>query len=113
MERFRSDCYGLLDSFGDARRHTAADAAQLTLKLANPSFARVGANHFPNRIVGKINIAGFETIFRNLPRNQVSLGNRQLLFFDVARQFQNLHSVAQRAWHVIEHVRRGDEQYLS
>ena len=107
------DSYSLLESIRDPRCYTPADSSQLTLQLAHSGLACIGPDNFPNRFVSKSNLSGFKTIFRNLPGNEISLGNSQLLVLDVSRQFQDLHSVTQRAWNGIEHVSRGDEQYLT
>src|SRR5918996_1248722 len=79
-ERFFIDSYNLFKPIRDARCHTAARSSQLTLKLANPGFACVGPDNFPNCVVSKSNLSGFKTVFRNLPRNEVAFGDSQLIF---------------------------------
>ena len=53
-----------------------------------------------------------DSVLLDLPRNQVLECDVHLLFFRVALQLDDLHAVAQRIGHGIEHVRRRDEQHL-
>src|SRR4029453_4514408 len=94
-ERFFIDSYNLFKPIGDPRCYTAADSSQLALKLAHSRFTCVGPDNFPNRVVRKSNLCGFKTVFRNLSRNEVSLGDSQLIFLGVSRQFKDLMATTQ------------------
>ena len=53
-----------------------------------------------------------EAVLRDLPRHQVAEGDDHLLLLGVAFQRDDLHAVAQRVGHGVEHVGGGDEQDL-
>ena len=75
--------------------------------------ARVAPHDETHRGVLELNI-GFrvQTVFRGLPRNQVAARDDHLLLLGVALQRDDLHAVAQRVGHRVEHVGGGDEEHL-
>jgi hypothetical protein len=81
--------------------------------LADAGLSSVGSDNFPDRLVGKNNLFGFQSVFHRLPWDEKTFGDGQLIILDVAGQFQNFHAIAQRAGDCIEDVCRRYEHYLA
>ena len=110
---FRRDDHFLGLVFGDAPRLFARDRGDLALQVAHARFPREAVNDFPEPLVGEGDLlVDSEAVLRGLLRDQVLVGNVQLLFSRVARQFDDFHAVPQRLGDGIHPVRRGDEQDL-
>ena len=110
---FRCNDHLLRLAFGDAPRLFARDRCDLAFQVADARFAREAVNELAQSFVGEFDLLRyFHPVFRRLLRNQVSVCNVELLFTRIARQFDNLHTVAQRLRDGIHPVRRGDEQNL-
>ncbi len=98
--------------FDHAARHLAADVAELALKIAHASLARVVANDFENRIVLEDNVLLTQAGLLALLFDQILLGDFELFLLGVALQLQNLHAVLQGRRDGMQHVGRGHEQHL-
>ena len=110
---FGADRHRLGLALGEAPRHLAGDAAQRALQLAHARLARVTADDVPQRLVGRIcNCSARQAGLLQLPREQIALGDLDLLLLAVAGQPQNLHAVQQRPRDRVERVRRRDEEHL-
>src|SRR5579862_4684363 len=90
----------------------AADGPNRPLQAAHTSLPRVVTNHIAQRRFGKFDLIGGNSVLFNLPGNEISIRNMQLLFLAVALQFDDLHTIAQRLGNWIEHVRGRNEQHL-
>src|SRR2546423_1569672 len=110
---FRRNDHFLGLVFGDAPRLFARDRCDLALQVAHARFPREAVNDFPEPLVGEGDLlVDSEAVLRGLLRDQVLVGNVQLLFSRVAGQFDDFHAVPQRLGDGIHPVRRGDEQDL-
>jgi len=69
-------------------------------------------NDVADSFFGKLDLLRRDSVFLNLPRNQILKRNVDLLFFGVALKFDDLHAIAQRLRDGIEHVCRGNEEHL-
>ena len=101
-----------LVAFGAAARDLAAERADLALEVADAGFARVAANHLPQRVVGERDVLRRQAVVLDLLVDQVIARDLQLLFLGVAGELEHFHAVAQRRRNRIEHVRGRDEQHL-
>ena len=99
-------------AFDHAPRFLAADGADDLLEFADAGFARVVANQVAHRVLGKLDLLRRDPVFLDLARNQVAVGDVQLLLFAVALERNDFHAVQQRRRHGVEHVGGADEQHL-
>ncbi len=90
----------------------AAHGADLALQVADARLARVVLDHLKQAGVREADLRGLEAVLLDLPRQQVALGDLQLLEVRVARQLDDLHAVEQRPRDGVQHVGRGDEHHL-
>ena len=98
--------------FRQAARLLAADGADGAFQVAHSRLARVVTDDVADRFFRKFDLLLRDSVFLDLPRDQVLERDVNLFFLGVALQFDNLHAVAQRLGDRIEHVRGGDEQHL-
>ena len=93
----------------DLARDLAADRADLALELADAGLARVAGDDLAQRRVGDLRPGPLQPVALDLARDEVALGDLELLVLGVARDVDDLHPVQQRAGDAIEVVRGADE----
>ncbi len=98
---------GLRDPHGDVPAHSADQPFQ----IAHTRFARVVADHHPDRVLGDLAPFGGKPIRVELALEQIAPGDFQLLVLGVAGELNHLHAVAHRAGNGVEHVGGGDEHH--
>src|SRR5581483_5130823 len=110
----RGLAYDLLSlaSGDDVPGNLAADAADLALEVAHAGLMGVLADQMAQRPGGEPQLPRLQTVLFQLLGHQELPADVQLLLFDVARQLDNLHAVAQRGDDRVEDVGGGDEQHL-
>ena len=110
---FRCDDHLFRLVFGNAPRLFPSDRRDLSLQVAHAGFPREAVDDFLQARVCKVDLfADFQAMFRGLLRDQILVRDVQLLLARVARQFDDLHAVAQRFRDGIHPVGRGNEQHL-
>ena len=75
--------------------HLAAHFADFPFQITQTGFTSVFGDNFTDCFIIKTNVLCFKTVFLNLTRNQIALGNLQLFLLGVTGQINNLHPVAQ------------------
>ena len=91
----------------------AQQRADVALERADARLARVVADRCAGRRPSSIvTSSGSRPLRRLLARDQVALGDRDLLVLGVAVEADHLEPVEQRRRDLVGHVRRGDEQHL-
>ena len=70
------------------------------------------ADDVADRLFGKFDLLRRDSVFLDLPRNQILEGDVNFLFLGVTLKLNNLHAVAQGLGDRIEHIRGGNEQHL-
>src|SRR5204863_5395181 len=93
-------------------RDFAGEGTDLPLQLPHAGFMRVVLNQPFQGRVRKFYPAALESVFFELARNEVSLGNLDFFRGRVTGDADGFQSIAQRGMNWIEPVRRGDEQDL-
>src|ERR1039458_2227887 len=96
--------------FRQAARLFAANGTDGAFEVADARFARVVTDDVADRFFREFDLLRRDSVFFDLPRNQVLERNVDFLFLGVTLQFDDLHAVAQGLGDRIEHVRGGDEQ---
>src|ERR1700674_3990069 len=96
--------------FRQPARLLTADGADSPFQIPHSRLARVMTDNVADRLFRKFNLLRRDSVFLDLPRNQVLERDVNLLFLGVALKLDNLHAVAQRLGNGIEHVGGGDEQ---
>ena len=86
LQHFARDDQLFRLAFDHAARLLAADRADHLLQLAHAGFARVVAHDVPHRLLGKLDLLRRDSVFLDLARNQVAVGDVHLLLFAVALQ---------------------------
>ena len=110
---FRSHGHLVQFAFGDAARLFARDSGNLAFQVSHTGFSREAVDDLAQRVIRKLQLlAIFQAVFGGLLGNQVFVGDVELFFPRVARQFDDFHTVAQRFRYWIHPVRRRDEQHL-
>ena len=94
------------------QRHLAADRLQAAGELTDAPFARVVANNATTGAAGEPHRRGRQAGGPVLGRDQVRLGDGDLLGLGVAGQVDDVEPVAQRRRNPHRLVRRRDEQHL-
>src|SRR5829696_1097090 len=61
--------------------------------------------------VGERDLRALEAVAPDLPRDEVALGDLELLLLRVARELDDLHAIAERARDRVQRVRRRDEHH--
>ena len=102
---------------GFALRHAARlfprDRGDFAFEIPHASLPRVAVDDFAQSVVGELDLlAHLQPVFGGLLRDQVLVGDVDLLDFGITRQLDDLHAVAQRLGNRIDPVGRGDEQNL-
>ena len=96
--------------------HTAGNLAHqrgdLSLRIAHASFACVVANQVHHRLVWDGYLTLLEAVIFPLLRNDVTLGDLQLLRFGVARDLDDLHTITERVRNRVQLVCRCNEEHL-
>ena len=98
--------------FRAAAGHLAGHARQAPLQFAHPRFTRVFAQHGRQRVARPRHRRGRNAVLRELPRNEVPLGDGELLLVQVSRNADDLHPVAQRLGNAGQRIRRRQEEHL-
>ncbi len=81
-------------------------AADLPLEAADAGLSRVLRDHPPDRVIVDRQLCGGETVFLELPRNQVLACDVDLVFLGVAGERDDFHAIEQRGVNRPELVRR-------
>src|SRR3546814_66047 len=95
-------------AFENAAERLARQTRDLALERTHAGFAGVIADEVAQPFVGQLEFAGLQTVRLDLLRDQVQLGDLDLLVLGIAFEPDDLHAVEQRLRQV-ERVRGGDE----
>src|SRR5829696_1888983 len=101
----------LVGPLRDRSRDLAADRADLALESAHAGLAGVLLDDRLQAGVGERDLRALEAVALDLPRDEVALGDLELLLLRVARELDDLHAVAERARDRVQRVRRRDEHH--
>ena len=100
-------------ALGDAPGLLAAERADLLLEVAHARLASVAADDEAHGFFVEMDAcSSVEAVLLGLPRDQVAEGDDGLLVLRVAFERDDLHAVAQRVRHRVEHIGGGDEEDL-
>ena len=99
-------------ALGDLAGDLAADRADLALQVADAGLARVLLDDRVERRIGELDLRGLQPVGLELARDQVPLGDVELLLDGVAGELDDLHPVLERRRDRVEDVRRRDEEDL-
>ena len=108
----RSDRHLLRRAVCDLPSDLAAELADFALELADTCFARVTGDDLAQRAVGERQLTSTQTIFRELPGNEIALGDLELLALRVAGEVDRLEPIEQRTGDALQEVGGRDEQHL-
>src|SRR6185436_1124388 len=92
----------------DLRRSLAADVGEPPLEVAHTGFSRVLTDDRAQHLVRERQLRTLEACSRELLREQVTLGDPELLGLRVTRERDRVHAVEQRPWDRVHRVRRAD-----
>ena len=98
---------------GQVARQLAGHGAHLAFQLAHPAFPGVAADQRAQSRVFELRRVDQQTRLFELPRNDVALGDLELLAFRVTGERDDLHAVEQGGWNGVCDVGGGDEQHLA
>src|SRR4051794_12390562 len=104
---------GAVRRLGHLPGDLAAQRADLALELAHSGLARVVGDDAAQRLVADGDPRLLQAVALDLARDEVALGDLQLLVLGVASELDELHAVAQRAGHAVQVVGRADEHDLA
>ena len=90
-------------------RDLAADRADLALQIAQARFLRVAGDDARDPGVGPDHVRLLDPVLLHLFRDQVLLGDRQLLLVRVAGEADHFHAVEEGRLDRVEDVGRDDE----
>src|SRR5882724_10063194 len=93
-------------------RDLSTHTGDLALEVPDTRLLRVVADDRHERRVGEDDVLGLQAVRLVLLRDQIFLGDVQLLELRVARDADDLHAVLERARDAVEGVRGGDEHDL-
>ena len=96
-------------ALGDLARDLPADGADLALQVAHARLARVVGDDRLQAGVGERDLRALQPGALDLARDEIALGDLQLLLLGVAGEADHLHAVVQRRRDAVEVVRRADE----
>ena len=99
-------------ALGDAARRLPAHGRELTLELPHARLSRVLADDRPQALVGERELRALEPVRLQLLRDEVLLGDPELLFLGVAGELDHVHPVEERRRDGLQLVRRADEEDL-
>ncbi len=102
----------LLVSARHLHRDLAADGADLTLQIAKPGFLGIAGDDARDSGVGPDQRRLFDAVLLHLLRDEMLLGDGQLLLIGVAGQTNDFHAVEERRLNRVEHVRGDDEHHV-
>ncbi len=91
---------------------SADDTADVALQTAHAGLAGIAFDDIAERRIQKSSMLGFQAIGLKLPRDQIALGDIQLVRGRIPGDFDHLHAVAQRSGHRVHRVGRRNEQHL-
>ena len=94
----------------DLPRDLAAELPDFPLQLAHTGLTRVTRDELAQRVVRDCELLRRETVLAQLARDEIPLGDLQLLALGVACEVHGLQPVEQRPGDGLEEVRRRDEQ---
>ena len=112
LQLFRRDAPLQQGALGHVDRHRAADVGDGALEVADAGLPRVAGDQLGEGGVGDLDVVDREAVLLDLFRDQVVLRDVDLFFEGVARQLDDLHTVAQGRRDGVELVGRGDEHDL-
>src|SRR5438309_7661795 len=112
LHHFFGDHQAVVLALSQAPGLLAADSSDVALQIADPGFAGVLADHVAHAFLRKLDLLGCDAVLVYLPWNQILECNVAFLFFCVALQFDDLHTVAQRLCNRVKHVGGRDEENL-
>lgn len=90
-------------------RRVSKDLPNLAFKAAHTGLPRVAANDGDESLIVDLDLIGLQPVGSDLPADKLAASDLELLAFRIARQADDLHSVAQRAQNRIEHIGGGNE----
>ncbi len=97
---------------GDLASDLASESPNLPLQLPHTRLARVALHDAENRIVLHLQLFVGEAVLLALARQQIPLGDLELLEFGVACEVDTFHAIEQRAGNSVQVVRRRDEKHF-
>ena len=106
------DAGGLPLARGDLRGGLAADRGDLAVEVPDAGLARVLGDDQPERLVAELDVLRVEPVRLELLRDEVALGDAELLLLGVAREADDLHPVLERRRDRLELIGRADEEHL-
>ena len=103
---------GLFVVIQDPENGFAAQGSDQTFQLPDTRFPCIIADQIDDFLVAQTELGSRKTIGLDLLRNEMFLGNVQLVHFCVGRQLNDLQTVSQRHRYIVQIVRCSDEQYF-
>src|SRR4030042_3649798 len=100
------------DPLGDLGRHAAADRGQLPFEVPDASFPGIAGDDATDRAFREADLFGLAAVRLGLPRDQIALGDPDLLIDRISGQFDPLQAVAERRRESLHDVRRCDENHV-
>jgi hypothetical protein len=100
-------------SRGDSTGCLAGHSTDLALELAHSRFAGVALHQLQQGRSGEGDFLLGESVFPDLARHQIALGDRHLLGLDIAGELDHFHPVQQGCRNVLDEVGGRDEEHLA
>src|SRR4030095_8407267 len=97
-------------SLRDLKRYFARHASYVSFELPYTGFACITRREQLNSRIAERKMSRFESVFLNLPWQQIAFGYLQLLHIAVAGQGNYFHAIAERWWDRSKLIRSGDEE---
>src|SRR5207244_10372466 len=108
----RSDGHLLGRPVRDLPRDLATELPDFALELADTRLASVAGDDPAQRGIRERQLPRAQTILSQLTRNEVPLGDLELLTLGVAGEVDGLEPIEERSGYALQEVRGRDEQYL-
>src|SRR5262249_55793123 len=99
-------------SLGDAKRRLPEDVGDPALETADARLTRVLAGDEADRLLREVDLAGLQAALLELPGDEVSPGDLDLLVLRIPRELDQVHPVAKRRRDRLQQVGRADEEHL-
>ena len=93
-------------------RNLAADGGDLALEISQAGFLRVLIDDRADAVIGELDLVLRQAVLGDLFRDQVPLGDLELLLFGVSGELDDFHAIAERRLNRIQHVCRRDEHHV-
>ena len=94
---------------GHLLRDLAAHRCDFAFEVSKPGFLRVLIDNGANAFIGELDLALFQAVLRNLFREEMTLRDFEFLFFGIAAELDDLHTIAECGLDRVQHVRGRDE----